>query len=69
MNSEKRAYGVDDELVCPECGARLTVTRRSPDSTVAHDYESQTLTCAECNYARYRTVDSEGNNPLTGHAA
>jgi hypothetical protein len=56
-------FGAEQNLVCPECGKSVHVTRRSPDTDLGEAYERQTFSCDECDYELERTVDADGNPP------
>jgi DNA-directed RNA polymerase subunit RPC12/RpoP len=53
-------FGKDDVLVCPRCGGRMTVSRRTPSPDFGPDFEHQTFHCAECSNEIGRDVDREG---------
>jgi hypothetical protein len=58
-----RSFGVDDQLVCPQCGKLMGLTRRGPNTQLGASYERQIFTCRECAHEIERTVDAKGKPP------
>jgi len=56
----KRSFGADDKSACPQCGAELYVSRRSPQPENS-GHEVQVLSCFECSYEESRVVDNKGS--------
>jgi hypothetical protein len=55
-----RNFGVGDKPRCPNCGAPMSLTRRSPAADYALQYERQKFTCPECDHEIERVVDADG---------
>jgi hypothetical protein len=55
-----RRFGARDKPPCANCGNRTFLTRRSPASSYALQFERQTFTCLECDQDFERVVDVEG---------
>lgn len=60
QRSNPQNFGVNDKPRCPNCGARMSLTRRSPAADYALQYERQKFTCAECDHEIERVVDADG---------
>jgi hypothetical protein len=54
-----KPFGADDKIKCPNCGAMMHVTRRTPHSA-RPGHERQTIDCEQCDYSILRTVDEHG---------
>jgi hypothetical protein len=56
---EPRAFGVEDRLPCPSCGAEMHLFRRSPEPG-HHSYEVQIFSCMKCDAEITRSADLKG---------
>ena len=54
-----RAFGVEDRLPCPSCGAEMRLFRRSPEP-VFRGYEVQMFSCMKCDAEITRSADRRG---------
>ena len=54
-----RAFGVEDRLPCPSCGAEMHLFRRSPEP-VYHGYEVQMFSWMKCDAEITRSADRMG---------
>ena len=58
---QPHTIGVDDRLVCPECGGEMTLINATPDPERGGAFEWQTFECSTClnklesNFAFRRT--------------
>jgi hypothetical protein len=57
------SFDTIDRPVCPYCGERAYLTRRSPHPDHDLRYELQIFTCTACNHTIERIVDANGNSP------
>jgi hypothetical protein len=57
---QQHTFGVDDRLACPECGAEMTLIRRTPYTEPGGAFELQTFECSTCLNTIERSVDKEG---------
>jgi hypothetical protein len=62
---EPRAFGVEDRLPCPSCGAEMHLFRRSPEPG-HHSYEVQIFSCMKCDAEITRSADRMGKPHLEG---
>ena len=61
---QPRRFGVDDKPPCPNCGRRMSLTRRGPDPDYGLRYERQMFTCFGCDQEIERVVDANANKPV-----
>jgi hypothetical protein len=59
-----RRFGAHDRPPCANCGNRTFLTRRSPASSNALQFERQIFTCLQCDQDFERVVDVEGKPVL-----
>lgn len=55
------SFGARDILVCPKCGERMGLTRRTPHSVFGMLFERQTFTCYSCHFETERSSDKRGD--------
>lgn len=53
-------FGAGDLLACKLCDGQMTLSRRSPHSTLGTKYEEQVFTCTKCGREATRSVDEHG---------
>jgi transposase len=55
------SFGAIDRPMCPHCGERAHLTRRSPHPDYGLRYEQQLFICSACDHTIERIVDASGD--------
>jgi len=55
------SFGAIDRPMCPHCGERAHLTRRSPHPDYGLRYEQQLFMCSACDHTIERIVDASGD--------
>ena len=59
---EPHSIGVDDRLVCPECGGEMFLIERTPGPELGGAVEWQTFECSTCLNRIERRVKKQGDS-------